>query len=88
MESELQRERAALLKADHDIAEGEDRIQRQRETILHLQEIGQDIRQAEQLEELLVDTLEGWRQHRVLIVERIAYLEARPPRRNLDEPSS
>jgi hypothetical protein len=64
-----------LLKADSDIHEGWMRLRNQEDLLLELQEAGHDTKQAEQLVELLKETLTEWERHRVLIRERVAYLE-------------
>lgn len=74
---ELARERAVLRKADHDIAEGERRIAAQERILRHLRESGGDAREAEHLLRLLETTLSQWREHRILIVDRISHLEGR-----------
>lgn len=77
MSAELERERQALTKADTDIAEGQERMGRQVALIarMRLKEI--DPGEGERLLALLGETLSQWEQHRVLIVERIAYLEGK-----------
>lgn len=73
----LRAERDALIRADLDIRMGEDRLLRQQELMAEMTNAGQDLPQAERLLELLRETLAGWKLHRQLIVERIAYLELR-----------
>ena len=73
---ELARERETLTKADLDIASGERRIARQRELIERMRCNGQITKEAEGLLELFLQTQKMWRDHRELIVERIAYLTA------------
>jgi hypothetical protein len=72
---QLRTERALLLKADSDIHEGWMRLRNQEDLLLELQEAGHDTKQAERLVELLKETLTEWERHRVLIRERVAYLE-------------
>jgi hypothetical protein len=72
---ELRAEKALLLKAECDIEEGWKRLRNQRELLLELQAAGHDTRQAERLIQLLQSTLLEWERHRVLIEQRVAYLE-------------
>ena len=82
--SELARERAVLVRADRDLLEGRLRVQAQERLMSDLRARGVDLREAERLLRLLRETLQQWRQHRALILQRIAYLEAKastaPPR--------
>lgn len=75
--SELDRERDALARSEQDIAAGEQRIERQVALLAEARTKGRDTEQAERLLRALRQTLEGWRQHHVQIVERIAQLETR-----------
>jgi len=75
---ELAQEREHLTRADRDIAAGEERIARQRELIGHLQSKGLSVAEAEALLETLSQTLLSWRDHRALILDRIAHLESKP----------
>jgi hypothetical protein len=68
---DLAKERADLAKADADIAEGETRIEEQRRAIEKLRSDGHNTAQAEGLLEVLMTTLNAWRDHRALIVERL-----------------
>jgi hypothetical protein len=72
---ELEFERATLVRADRDIAEGEARIARQFTLINQLRGDGHDTAKAEQMLLLLEQTLTTWIAHRELIRERIGYLE-------------
>jgi hypothetical protein len=72
---QLKTERALLVKAESDIHEGWTRLRNQQDLLLELQAGGHDTKQAERLVELLKDTLAEWERHRVLIEERVAYLE-------------
>jgi hypothetical protein len=72
---ELRAEKALLLKAESDIEEGWKRLRNQQELLLELQASGHDTKQAERLIELLQSTLIEWERHRVLIEQRVAYLE-------------
>lgn len=74
-ESELARERVALVEADRDLLQGERRIAAQERVVRDLRVRGHDSDEAERFLHLLRDTLEQWRGHRALIVQRIAYLE-------------
>lgn len=79
--SELTWERATLVKADRDIAQGKERIGRQVDLVDALRGRGEDTREAERLLGLLRDTLAHWERHRTLILQRIDDLAARidPP---------
>jgi hypothetical protein len=75
--AELRSERATLSRADLDIAEGEERVRHQAAIVVQLRDLGHDSLRAERLLETLHDTLDAWKVHRTLILERIAYLERR-----------
>lgn len=77
MATELEREREALEKAGADIAEGQDRIDRQAALIAEMRSKGLDTAEGERLLTLLGDTLAHWEKHREMIVERISYLEGK-----------
>lgn len=77
MNSELERERRDLAKSEIDLAEGQQRIDRQVALIAQMRTRGFDASEGERLLELLRDTLAGWQLHHGLIVDRIAYLERR-----------
>lgn len=74
---ELARERGDLEKADRDIVEGTERLDQQRDLIARLAGQGHETVQARALLENYQQMLEMWRDHRVLILERIAILERR-----------
>jgi len=76
--AQLDAEKALLINADHDIEDGRNRLRNQEDLLLSLQTAGHDTRQAEQLVQLLRRTLIEWERHRVLIEERVAYLENEP----------
>jgi hypothetical protein len=71
----LRLEQQHLLKADTDIDEGRARIRGQEQRVARLQADGLDWQQAHRLLELLRQTLNEWEQHRVLIRQRIEYLQ-------------
>ncbi|MDE5460004.1 hypothetical protein [Bradyrhizobium sp. CSS354] len=71
---QLDTERRHLIKADRDIEEGCQRIRDQEERIRELSAGGHDAGQAEQLVEVLKQTLTEWLRHRILIEQRISYL--------------
>ena len=71
----LEAEKALLVKADIDIQSGRQRLRNQEHLVVELQADGHDVRQAERLVELLRATLVEWERHRVLIKDRLAYLE-------------
>ena len=81
MQSELDRERATLVKADRDIAQGQARLDRQATLLREIDVRGEDTGEAERLLALLRDTLAQWEDHRTLILQRIDDLAARlvPP---------
>jgi hypothetical protein len=83
---QLRAEKALLVKADKDIEDGLKRLRHQKDLVLELQAGGHDIRQAERLVELMKDSLIEWERHRILIIDRVAYLEKMvepgPPNKN------
>ncbi|MCK1733504.1 hypothetical protein IVA79_05905 [Bradyrhizobium sp. 138] len=72
---QLASERRQLSKADRDIEQGLQRISDQEDRIRELSAGGHDSRQAKRLVDVLRQTLTEWQRHRVLIEQRIAYLE-------------
>jgi hypothetical protein len=72
---QLKAEKTLLVKAEKDIEEGWQRLRSQQQLLADLQAGGHDSRQAERLVQLLRETLIEWERHRVLIEERVAYLE-------------
>ena len=72
---QLKVEKTLLIKAERDIEEGWRRLRNQQQLLNDLQAGGHDSRQAERLVSLLQQTLIEWERHRVLIEERVAYLE-------------
>ena len=84
---QLRAEKALLVKADSDIQEGVKRLRNQEDLLLELQAAGHDTRQAERLVQLMKDTLTEWQRHRILIEDRVAYLESGsyPPILRTDE---
>lgn len=74
---QLRTEKALLIKADKDIEEGRKRLRNQQQLLSDLQAAGHDSKQAERLVDLMQQTLLEWERHRVLIEERITYLERR-----------
>lgn len=72
---QLASERRQLVKADRDIEQGLQRISDQEDRIRELSACGHDSRQAERLVDVLRQTLREWQRHRILIEQRIAYLE-------------
>lgn len=72
---ELKSERAQLLKAHKDIEDGWTRLRNQEGLVEGLQAGGHDIRQAEHLVVLMKQSLVEWERHRILIEQRVAYLE-------------
>lgn len=78
--AELAAERASLAKANAHIAEGQARLQRQRDALDGRRTAGHGADEAERLATLLRETLDEWERHRVLIHERIAHLERKARR--------
>jgi hypothetical protein len=72
---ELAAEKRLLLKAEANIEAGWSRIRNQQDLLSSLQAAGNNAREAERLEQLMKETLIEWERHRVLIEQRIAYLE-------------
>lgn len=72
---QLNAEQRLLLKADRDIEEGSQRIRDQEDRVRELMAGGHDTRQAERLVDLLKQTLVEWERHRVLIEQRVSYLQ-------------
>ncbi|MCC8935035.1 hypothetical protein CI1B_02410 [Bradyrhizobium ivorense] len=72
---QLKIEQQLLVKAETDIEEGWTRLRDQQDLMEWLQRAGHDTKQAERLVNLLKQTLVEWERHRVLIEQRIAYLE-------------
>ena len=72
---QLRAEQDLLVKAEKDIEEGSTRLRNQEQLLSDLQAGGHDTRQAERLGLLLKQTLVEWERHRVLIEQRVAYLE-------------
>jgi hypothetical protein len=74
-DEELRAEQRLLLKADLDIEKGRNRLRDQQELMGSLRDAGKDTRQAERLVHVFSRILVEWERHRVLIAQRIAYLE-------------
>ena len=72
---QLRAEKTLLIKAEQDIEEGWRRLRNQQQLLEDLKAGGHDSRQAERLAQLLQQTLVEWERHRVLIKERVHYLE-------------
>jgi hypothetical protein len=72
---QLRAEKTLLIKAERDIEEGWRRLRNQEQLLADLQAGGHDSKQAERLVQLLQQTLIEWERHRVLIEERVHYLE-------------
>lgn len=76
--AELLAEKGQLVWADRDIARGEQRIREQQARVAKLRKrSGGNEQGAEHLLQVFEETLAQWQAHRVLILERIAYLEHR-----------
>ncbi|UPK24408.1 hypothetical protein [Bradyrhizobium sp. 195] len=73
--AQLNAEQTLLVKADKDIEEGWQRIRNQEDRVRELMAGGHDTRQAERLVDLLKQTLVEWERHRVLIEQRVRYLQ-------------
>ena len=72
---QLRAEQRLLVKADRDIEEGAQRVRNQEDRVRELIADGHDTRQAERLVDLLKQTLVEWERHRVLIEQRVTYLQ-------------
>jgi len=72
---QLQAEQRLLVKADQDIEDGWRRIRDQEDRVRELMASGHDTRQAERLVGLFKQTLIEWERHRVLIEQRVRYLQ-------------
>lgn len=72
---QLRAEKDLLIKAETDIEEGWRRLRNQRDLLRELEAGGHDTKYAERLVQLMEATLIEWERHRVLIVDRIAYLQ-------------
>jgi predicted DNA-binding ribbon-helix-helix protein len=75
LQGELEVERVVLIKADKDIAEGEQRLTEQAERLASVRRRGGDMRQAVRLERAFSAALDEWKRHRELILLRIMHLE-------------
>jgi hypothetical protein len=73
---DLATEKRTLIKANRDIAEGEERIGRQIDLIGRLRDGGHSV-DAQALLQTLQETLQAWRGHREEILRTIARLEDR-----------
>lgn len=78
MDDQLALEYEHLALADRHITEGEARVSRQSELLKSLSRDSQPTAQAEQLLQLLSETLDTWRSHRRLIIDRIEALGGSP----------
>ena len=72
---ELRDEQQVLLKAQVDIEEGWNRVRDQQDLLTCLRNEGKQTREAERLLHLFRRTLVEWERHRILIEQRVAYLE-------------
>jgi len=72
---QLRAEKVLLVKAETDIEDGWKRLRNQQDLLRELRASGHDTKQAERLVGLMMQTLVEWERHRILIVERVAYLE-------------
>jgi hypothetical protein len=72
---QLDAEQRLLVKADRDIEEGCERIRKQEDRVRELHAGGHATGQAERLVHVLKQTLTEWERHRVLIAQRVAYLQ-------------
>jgi hypothetical protein len=73
--AQLDAEQRLLVKADRDIEEGWQRIRDQEDRVRELMSGGHDTRQAERLVDVLKQTLMEWERHRILIAQRVTYLQ-------------
>ena len=72
---QLRAEKVLLVKAETDIEDGWKRLRNQQDLLRELRAGGHDTKLAERLVGLMMQTLVEWERHRILIVERVAYLE-------------
>ena len=72
---QLRTEKTLLLKAERNIGDGWKRLRSQQQLLADMRGAGQDSQQEERLVRLLQQTLIESERHRVLIEERVAYLE-------------
>ena len=77
--SQLAAEKQLLVKAEADIENGWSRLRNQEDLLGWLRISGHNTVEAERLVELMKQTLIQWERHRVLIEQRIAYLESKIP---------
>ncbi|MGX1164680.1 hypothetical protein AB7M16_000946 [Bradyrhizobium sp. USDA 372] len=73
--AQLDAERRLLVKADQDIESGWQRVRDQEDRLRELMAGGHDTCQAERLVDLLKQTLVEWERHRILIEQRVTYLQ-------------
>ncbi|MBR1166819.1 hypothetical protein [Bradyrhizobium liaoningense] len=73
--AQLDAERRLLVKAEHDIESGWQRVRDQQDRVRELMAGGHDTCQAERLVDLLKQTLVEWERHRTLIEERVTFLQ-------------
>ncbi|MDA9496835.1 hypothetical protein [Bradyrhizobium sp. CCBAU 11357] len=73
--AQLDAEQRLLVKADQDIEEGWQRIRNQEDRVRELMAGGRDTCQVERLVSQLKQTLIEWERHRVLIAQRVAFLQ-------------
>jgi hypothetical protein len=71
----MESEKRLLLKAEADVESGWSRIRNQQDLVDWLRSQGHNTVQAERLVRLMEQTLIEWERHRVLIEQRIAYLQ-------------
>ena len=74
---EIEAEKRLLLKAEADIEDGWSRLRSQQDLLTSLMASGHNTTEAERLVRLIRGTLIEWERHRLLIEQRIAYLQAR-----------
>jgi hypothetical protein len=72
---QLRAEKTLLIKAGRDIEEGWRRLRNQQQLLADLKADGHDSTQAERLVLLLQQILIEWERHRLLIEDRVHYLE-------------
>ena len=77
VESELDRERGALIRDDQDIHDGQARIDRQRALLDAMTKRGRSGHDAARMLRAFEGALAEWQKHRVRIQERITYLSDR-----------
>lgn len=75
LDAEIAEERATLVRAGRNIADGQIRMRKQRDLLDRMRARRLDTREAERFAHNLGETLEQWERHHEMIVKRLTYLE-------------